>query len=323
MAIKNLIIVLLILIFCAGCKKKYATIVDNSGHYYTKNSYRSVGKYDKPVAEPKQLQQVKLQKTADANIVMVGAGDTLYSISKKYNTNLRDLIDENHLTTPYALKIGSQIKIPQIKYHEVKNGDTLYSISRQYNMNLNELVALNNLASPYQLNAGQKIKISNSNAFKNEIKEVKSADLDLQGRKEVSNTTYSARILDDRKNNFAWPTIGPVISRFGPKSGGLYNDGINIRTKIGQPIKASEKGVVAYVGNELKGYGNLIILKHSDGWITAYGHLSQSNVKRGQKVDKLQTIALAGSTGNVDSSQLYFGLRKGRDALDPQNYLKN
>jgi murein DD-endopeptidase MepM/ murein hydrolase activator NlpD len=79
---------------------------------------------------------------------------------------------------------------------------------------------------------------------------------------------------------------------------------------------------VAYVGNELKGYGNLLIIKHSGGWITAYAHLSKTAVKRGQKVNKLDTIAEVGSTGNVSSPQLYFGLRKGRDAVNPENYLR-
>ncbi len=79
---------------------------------------------------------------------------------------------------------------------------------------------------------------------------------------------------------------------------------------------------MAYVGNELKGYGNLVIVKHSSGWITAYGHLSKTGVARGQKVSKGQSIAKVGSTGNVDSPQLYFGLRRGREAVNPESYIK-
>ena len=111
------------------------------------------------------------------------------------------------------------------------------------------------------------------------------------------------------------------MSKFGPKPGGLYNDGINIKAKGGDNVKATEDGVVAYVGNELRGYGNLIIIKHSGGWISAYGHLDQTKIKRGIKVKKGQNIATIGSTGNVKSPQLYFGLRKGREAVNPQSYL--
>jgi len=113
-----------------------------------------------------------------------------------------------------------------------------------------------------------------------------------------------------------------VVSSFGPKKGGLYNDGINIKAANNQIVKASQDGVVAYVGNELKGYGNLIIIKHSGGWITAYAHLLNTNVKKGLEVKKGQKIAIAGATGNVNFNQLYFSLRKGRKAVDPQKYLR-
>ncbi len=128
---------------------------------------------------------------------------------------------------------------------------------------------------------------------------------------------------NDKKNIFSWPVRGAVISKFGPKKGGLYNDGINIKAREGASVGSAEDGVVAYVGNELKGYGNLIIIKHSQGWITAYAHLKEFNVKRGQKILKSQKIGLVGSTGSVSFPQLYFGLRKGREALNPQNYLKS
>ena len=125
----------------------------------------------------------------------------------------------------------------------------------------------------------------------------------------------------DKMNHFSWPIRGEVISKFGPKSGGLYNDGMNIQAAQGDAVRAAEEGVVSYAGNELKGYGNLIIIKHSGGWITAYAHLSKISVKRGQKVLKLAKIGEVGSTGNVTSPQLYFALRKGRDAVNPENYL--
>ncbi|MFT6077470.1 MAG: murein DD-endopeptidase MepM/ murein hydrolase activator NlpD [Rickettsiales bacterium] len=140
--------------------------------------------------------------------------------------------------------------------------------------------------------------------------------------KKTKRAKYPKAIKVVNKNNrFSWPIRGTIISKFGPKAGGLYNDGINIKAQSGSNIKSTEDGVVAYVGDELRGYGNLIIVKHAGGWISAYGHLSSTKVKRGQNVQKGQIIAKAGSTGNVKSSQLYFGLRKGREAVNPQKHL--
>ena len=102
---------------------------------------------------------------------------------------------------------------------------------------------------------------------------------------------------------------------------GLYNDGINIKASEGQAVGASEDGIVAYVGNELKGYGNLVIIKHSGGWISAYAHLKNSLVARGQKINKGQKIGNVGNSGKVKFPQLYFGLRRGRDAVNPESYL--
>jgi hypothetical protein len=116
---------------------------------------------------------------------------------------------------------------------------------------------------------------------------------------------------------------GTIISKFGPKSAGLFNDGINIKAQQGQAVVASEDGIIAYVGDELKGYGNLVIIKHAGGWISAYAHLKNYGVELGQKIEKGQKIGIIGNTGKVKSPQLYFGLRKGRDAVNPENYLKS
>lgn len=128
--------------------------------------------------------------------------------------------------------------------------------------------------------------------------------------------------IAEKKNFFSWPVRGSVVSRFGPKKGGLYNDGINIKAKEGASVGSAEDGIVAYAGNELKGYGNLVIIKHSQGWITAYAHLKEINVSKGQKILKAQKIGSVGNSGSVNFPQLYFGLRKGREAVNPQNYLK-
>ena len=121
---------------------------------------------------------------------------------------------------------------------------------------------------------------------------------------------------------FIWPVKGRVISGFGAKAKGLHNDGINIAAKRGTPVKAAENGVVVYAGNELRGFGNLLLIKHANGWVTAYAHNDKLLVKRGQKVAKGQRIATVGSTGGVKKPQLHFEMRRGRTPRDPRKYLR-
>ena len=120
---------------------------------------------------------------------------------------------------------------------------------------------------------------------------------------------------------FLWPANGRIISNFGPRLGGLHNDGINIAAPLGAPIFAAENGVVAYVGNGLKGFGNLILLKHADGWTTAYAHTDKILVKRGTHVKRGEKIGTIGTTGGVSKPQLHFEVRKGARAIDPKKEL--
>ena len=112
--------------------------------------------------------------------------------------------------------------------------------------------------------------------------------------------------------SFRWPVRGRIIAAFGPKPNGLQNDGINLAVPEGTPIKAAEDGVVAYAGNELKGYGNLVLVRHANGFVTAYANASDLLVKRGETVKRGQVIAQSGETGNVTSPQLHFEIRNPR-----------
>ncbi|MDI4663833.1 M23 family metallopeptidase [Xanthobacter autotrophicus] len=120
---------------------------------------------------------------------------------------------------------------------------------------------------------------------------------------------------------FRAPVRGRVIASFGPKPGGAHNDGVNFAVPEGTGVRAAEDGTVAYAGNELKGYGNLVLVKHADGYVTAYAHNSELNVKRGDTVRRGQIIAKAGQSGNVNSPQLHFEIRKGSTAVDPSRYV--
>jgi len=120
---------------------------------------------------------------------------------------------------------------------------------------------------------------------------------------------------------FAWPLTGRVISDFGTESNGERNDGINIAAQPGTPIRAAAAGTISYAGNELRGYGNLILIKHDDGYVTAYAHAERITVQRGDTVTKGEIIAYAGSTGDVTSPQLHFEIRHGVQPVNPRSLL--
>jgi murein DD-endopeptidase MepM/ murein hydrolase activator NlpD len=120
---------------------------------------------------------------------------------------------------------------------------------------------------------------------------------------------------------FRWPVRGRVITGFGPKPNGQQNDGIDLAVPEGTAVHAAEDGVVAYAGNELKGYGNLILIRHADGFVTAYAHASEILVKRNDTVRRGQVIAKSGESGSVSSPQLHFEIRKGSSPVDPTQFL--
>lgn len=313
MKLVNRFLLLFIVAFISSCSQRPARIINNSSNHYSKNSSYNKNKY-------LHLNKRGSYKSQQIEVV---SGDTLYSISKRYQVPLRDLIAENNLRPPYALFSGSVLRIPKPSFHKVKSGDTLSEIALTYNMNASSIVAMNNLKPPYLLKVGQELKVTQKIKPRTAVAK-KSSPRRSAPRKVATKKKSSGFISRNLKksNKFSWPVNGTVISEFGPKSRGLYNDGINIKAPLGTKVAAAEDGSVAYVGNELKGYGNLVIVKHAGGWITAYAHLSKISVKRGQQIKKNQQIAKVGSTGNVKSPQLYFGLRKGRDAVNPAKYLK-
>ena len=134
--------------------------------------------------------------------------------------------------------------------------------------------------------------------------------------------TETPKMVARSSNKFSWPVRGKILSNFGAKNGGLYNDGINISAAFDSTVAAAENGVVAYAGNEVRGMGNLIIIQHSDGWMTVYAHLNSMSVRRGARVSVGQKIGTVGQTGKVSVPQLHFEIRNGTKAHNPINYLK-
>lgn len=284
------------------------------------------------------------------NSVVVQKGDTLYSLSRKYEVPLRGLIEENNLSAPYTLNVGQLLKLPIRQTHIVAKGDTLYSISKRYNVDITSLSRLNDLDAPYTLNVGQVLALpqslagssavarettskggSSSYSYKKNTPAKKTAATSAKnGKKTVKTAATSKRITKStprknvsvyRKTKFMWPVKGTVVSNFGIVGKGRKNDGINIKAAIGTNVKAADKGIVAYAGNELKGFGNLVLIKHTDGYITAYAHNDKLYVKKGQKVLRGEKIATVGKTGSVNTPQLHFEVRAGKKAVNPRSYL--
>ena len=134
-------------------------------------------------------------------------------------------------------------------------------------------------------------------------------------------TVVTPEHVADASMQFRWPLAGRVVSDFGVRGTGERNDGINISAQQGEPVRASASGIVSYCGNELKGYGNLVLIRHDDGYITAYAHVASFIVNRDDHVLAGQVIAYAGATGDVDSPQLHFEIRQGVHAVDPKSLL--
>ena len=283
--------------------------------------------------------------------ITVAPGDTLYSLAQMYGTTVDALARENNLSVPYALSVGQKLKVPvekesgavqtvavpadantttrvELSEITVAAGDTLYSLSRRYSVPVNDLAVMNNLSAPFALSVGQKLKVpdlSSAPVRSVATTKVDSATVPVAKPKEKISSDPMQKLptIGARSSSkFSWPVRGRVLSAYGAKGDGLFNDGINIAAARGTTVGAAENGVVAYAGNEVKGMGNLIIIQHSGGWMTVYAHLDSMTVRRGNKVSVGQKIGTVGETGKVDEPQLHFEIRKGTKAYNPSSYLK-
>jgi murein DD-endopeptidase MepM/ murein hydrolase activator NlpD len=216
-----------------------------------------------------------------------------------------------------------------LRRHQVASGDTLRKVARQHGVSVAELAAANKITPPGRLKVGDQLVIPSRPTTPAQQPPQK-----IAGNATAAAPTSNARKIApasepsaESKNNppstlsFRWPVRGRIISGFGPKPGGQANAGINIAVPEGTPVKAAEEGVVVYANNELKTYGNLLLIRHADGYVTAYAHLSEILVKQGDTVKRGQVVAKAGQTGDVPSPQLHFEIRKRSTAVDPIPYL--
>jgi murein DD-endopeptidase MepM/ murein hydrolase activator NlpD len=251
-------------------------------------------------------------------------------IARRYDLPLRALIDANHLDPPFQVSAGTVLRLPQARYHVVQAGETLYSVSRSYGVEISTLASLNHLNEPYAIRSGQALTLppqvmprERAAALVPMPPPEPSAPSSVPASPPApSMATAPPPGPKPRLGRvFAWPLEGRIIEGYGTGPSGTHNDGINIAARVGDPVRAADAGRVAYAGNELRGYGNLVLIKHAGGYMTAYAHNGKLLVKRGEAVKRGQEIATAGATGSVNAPQLHFEIRRGTHALDPTDYL--
>lgn len=204
-------------------------------------------------------------------------------------------------------------------YHVVRPGENLYRIGKAYDVSHEELARLNNLRNPDRIRAGQKIFVPGApRQLPVELITPGTPEtaLELEAARETSNRLSAEGALDPL---FIWPISGAVNSPFGPR-GASFHDGIDIAAPAGTPIRAIDAGEVIY-SDHLRGYGNIVIIRHTGGFVSVYAHNEKNLVAEGQQVSRGETIARVGSTGRVTGPHLHFEIRRNNKAEDPLSYM--
>jgi murein DD-endopeptidase MepM/ murein hydrolase activator NlpD len=240
--------------------------------------------------------------------------------------------------------------------HRVARGETLSELAVRYRVPLRDLARANRIAPPYRLYAGQYLTVPGraeeveppatravaavvparrsvaptaAPAAKPPVRGVQVASLDPQPaeidiapplpreRLEASHGAAGREPPALSGDGFLWPVRGKIASGFGSKPNGTRNDGVNIRAPEGATVVAAENGLVVFAGDEIPGYGRMLLISHANGFLTAYAHNRDLLVAVGDQVERGQPIASVGGTGNVTSPQLHFEVRDGKEPVDP------
>jgi murein DD-endopeptidase MepM/ murein hydrolase activator NlpD len=248
---------------------------------------------------------------------MVRSGETLFSIGRAYNVSPFAIAEANNLPRNHAVKTGEQLRIPGGGHQIARNDADAAPVERndwqQKPQPRQDEPAAAEDAAPA---AGPAETADNGD-------QADTADQAADQPAGEQQTAAESEPEPAAAAGFRWPVRGKVIATYGQKPNGTRNEGINIAVPEGTSVRAAESGVVAYAGNELKGYGNLVLLRHENGWVTAYAHNKDLFVRRGDTVKRGDVIAKAGQTGSVTSPQVHFELRKGATAVDPVKYLSS
>ena len=262
-------------------------------------------------------------------IIPVEPGDTIYTIANRYQVTPRRIILGNNLAPPYDLSGLTTINVPKPRLHIVAGNETLDTIASRYSVSKSDILALNSLDGSGALRPGMAVAIPRRLDYSNlDLPSDTSAPLVPEtpaatGTAVIPETTLSTKTVSysAAAPTFTWPVNGQIIEAYGTSAKGVQNDGVNIAANEGDDVRASHKGEVAFVGSGLKAFGNLVLVKHDDGWITAYAHLSEVTVAEGDFLNRGDVLGKVGMTGRVDQPQLHFEIRKARTPVNPEDYL--
>jgi murein DD-endopeptidase MepM/ murein hydrolase activator NlpD len=195
-------------------------------------------------------------------------------------------------------------------YHVVKAGENLYRIGRAYDLSHEELARVNGLRDAGQIYVGQRIFIPGA---------TRALPVEVITPAPPEKVVTAPQPLDIERERFLWPVTGAINSGFGPR-GASFHDGIDIAAAAGTPIRAIDRGEVIY-SDQLRGYGNIVIIRHTDGLVSVYAHNDGNIARQGQVVSRGEIIARVGSTGRVTGPHLHFEIRKNNLAQDPLRVL--
>ena len=250
----------------------------------------------------------------------VKPGDSLYTIARAHKVKFAELQQVNGITDPRKVKPGSVLKVPgaastpNIASSEPSSPPAPPSDAASEPQKYGQSTT----TQPTVINGDRRVASLNDKA----TDAIAESPPQQQPKQQVAVAAPTGAPAAADSVKLRWPASGKIIAGFGGRPDGTHNDGVNLSVPLGTEVHAAENGVVAYAGSELKGYGNLVLLRHDNGWVTAYAHNDELLVKRGDKVKRGQVIAKAGKTGSVDQPQVHFELRQGSRPVDPIPYLE-
>tara|TARA_R110002072_G_scaffold68350_4_gene166466 strand:- start:2043 stop:2975 length:933 start_codon:yes stop_codon:yes gene_type:complete len=255
----------------------------------------------------------------------VRSGDTLSEIAERCDVAMATLASANNLSRPYTLRPGQVLSMPRPPVHVVQRGENLYRIGLRYDIPFQQLASHNGIRAPYELEVGQSIQLPYGAAVASAATSAPTPTYRSPARTQTpppQSTLPATQQVANSAVSFDWPIRGSILSGFGRKPDGSRNDGINIEARAGAEVRAAAPGQVVYAGSELAGYGQLILLRHEGGFVTAYAHNSRLMVREGEQVSRGQVIAAAGSSGTVEITQVHFEIRRGVNPEDPMRHLR-
>ena len=248
-------------------------------------------------------------------MILVNKDDTIYGIANKYKVVPKDIIDDNNLVEPYNLKENQILFLRNKNLYVIRFGDNLEKISLKFAVNKSDIIRINKLSKPYQLKVGNKILIPQTKDFS-----VVDLIIDQKIYKSEPKISNKNRIINAKSlnsPNFIWPSKGQIIRNFGVFGKGQHYDGVDIKASNNSPIYSIYEGTVAFTGSEIKKFGNLILIKHKNGWLSAYSNVGKFNVKQGSSIKKGELIAYSSN----DLDYYHFQLRHNRNPVNPIEFL--